>query len=497
MLGRGRTSAVFCVLSVVVLAPGEARLAALRADDWPQWLGPQRDGVWRETGILETLPPTGLKVRWRVPIGPGYSGPVVASGRVYVMDRQRSPEEVERVLCFAEETGQPLWTYAYPCSYRQIGYASGPRASPTVHQGKVYTLGATGRLLCLDAARGDVIWGKDLVKEYKAQPPRWGISAAPLVEGGVLIVCAGGEPDACVLAFNKDTGQEVWKALPDRPSYSAPIAVTAGGKRQIIVWTGDSVASLEPGSGKLFWQVPFKLRRHPLAVATPVLHGDFLLIVSFENGSKLLKLDRGKPAASVVWETKLKPNSLMGTPVFQGDHFYVADNYGELQCLEASTGRRVWGTRQPTGESQWGESVHLTPQGNRVFLLNDQGQLIVAQLSAQGYKESSRVALIEPTVGAKEERAVAWAHPAYANKHILVRNDKELLRASLAAERWASPDGVQGSVGGLDGPCLDSDGSGSRGGLWLNTSSACGQVTCLVQFFCFPPQEGVVSRLTA
>jgi outer membrane protein assembly factor BamB len=422
-----QTRLLVAALAVTLAAP------RLWADDWPQWLGPQRDGVWRESGILETLPATGLKVRWRAKVGLGYSGPVVADGRVYVTDRQRIPSEVERVLCLEEETGRPLWTCSYPCSYRGVGYASGPRASPTVHQGKVYTLGATGQLLCLDAATGRVIWKKDLAKEYRARPPRYGMSAAPLVEGDLLVVCAGGEPDACVVAFHMDTGREVWRALADRPSYSAPVATTAGGKRQVIVWTGDSVTSLDPTTGKPFWQVPFPMNRTPLALATPVRHGDFLLLVSFENGSKLLKLDRDRPAASVVWETKLRPNSLMGTPLFQGGHFYVADNYGEFQCVDAATGKRVWGTRKPTGETQWGESVHLTPNGDRVFLFNDRGQLIVARLSAGGYQELSRADLIEPTIGAKEERAVAWAHPAYANKHILVRNDKELLRASLAA----------------------------------------------------------------
>jgi outer membrane protein assembly factor BamB len=406
----------------------------LRAEDWPQWLGPRRDGVWRETGILRVLPPGGPQVRWRAEVSLGYSGPVVAKDRVYVTDRQVRPQEVERVLCFAEETGQPLWTYAYPCDYRGIGYRNGPRASPTVQEGKVYTLGAVGHLFCLDAATGQVIWQKDLVKEYQAQLPRWGMSAAPLIEGDLLIVCAGGRPGACVIAFDKDTGREVWKSLDDRPSYSAPIATTVGGRRQVIVWTGDSVTSLDPAGGKPYWQIPYKLARSPLAIATPVLHGNRLLVVSFENGAKLLQLDPAQPAASVVWETKREPTSLMGTPLFQGDHFYVADNYGELQCIAAATGKRIWGTRQPTGETKWGESVHLTPNGDRVFLFNDQGQLIVARLTPEGYHEVSRVPFLSPTLGAKEERAVAWAHPAYANRHILVRNDKQLLRASLAAE---------------------------------------------------------------
>jgi outer membrane protein assembly factor BamB len=418
----------------LVAVVGAVLLGALnlRAEDWPQWLGPRRDGVWRETGILETLPRQGLKVRWRARVGLGYSGPVVAKGRVYVTDRQLKPE-VERVLCFGEETGKPLWTHAYPCDYSGISYRSGPRASPTVHAGKVYTLGAKGHLFCLDAARGKVHWKKDLVKEYKAQIPRWGISAAPLIEGNVLIVCAGGQPEACVVAFHKDTGREVWKALKDRPAYSAPIAATIALKRQVIVWTADSVTSLNPANGKAYWRVPFDAGRSQLVVATPVLRGDRLLLVSFEKGSKLLKLDRAKPRAAVVWETKRKPNSLMATPLLQGDHFYVGDNYGELQCLEAATGKRVWGSRKPTGDTQW-DSAHLTPNGDRVFIFNDQGQLIVARLSPRGYKELSRVQVIAPTVGTRGERAVTWAHPAYANKHLFVRNDKELLCVSLAAK---------------------------------------------------------------
>jgi outer membrane protein assembly factor BamB len=406
-----------------------------RAEDWPQWLGPRRDGVWRETGILQTFPAAGLKIRWRAKVGLGYSGPVVSEARVYVTDRQPSPEEIERVLCFAEETGQPLWSYAYPCSYRGIGYRSGPRAAPTVHQGKVYALGATGHLCCLDAATGKVIWKKDLAREYAAKPPRWGMSAAPLVEGDLLIVCAGGEPDACIIAFDKNTGQERWKALDDRPTYSAPIALTFAGRRQVIVWTGDAVTSLDPRNGKSYWRIPYRLRGGaPIAVATPVLCDDLLLVVSFESGAKLLRLERTKPAASIVWETKAGPTSLMGTPLFGDGHFYVADNYGEFQCTEAATGKLIWTTRKPTGETKWGESVHLTPNGDRVFLFNDRGQLILAKLGRDGYREISRVSLIEPTIGAKEERAVAWAHPAYANKHVIVRNDKELLRASLAAE---------------------------------------------------------------
>lgn len=419
----------------ILVAVCAALLAAVdvRADDWPQWLGPRRDGVWRETGILETLP-TSLAIRWRAKVGLGYSGPIVAEGRVYVTDRERKPAEIERVLCFDEKTGQPLWTYSYPCSYRGIGYGSGPRAAPTVLGGKVHALGATGHLCCLDAVTGKVIWKKDLANLYQANPPRWGISAAPLVEGDAVIVCAGGEPDASVMAFHKDTGKELWRALNDRPTYSAPIATSVGGKHQVIVWTADAVNSLDPVTGKSYWRIAYRLGKSAIAAATPVIHDNLLLLVSFETGAKLFKLDRARPAAALVWETK-QVTSLLGTPLFQDGHFFVADNYGEFHCVDAATGSIVWRTREPTGENKWGSTVHLTPNGKRVFLFNERGQLMVARLGKEGYRGLGRVSLIEPTIGAKEERAVAWAHPAYANGHILVRNDKELVRASLMAER--------------------------------------------------------------
>src|SRR5262249_20917533 len=159
-------------------------------------------GVWREQGILERIPAAGLKIRWRAKVGLGYSGPVVADGRVFVTDHQLRTDaarpEVERVLCFEESSGKALWIHAYPCDYANMEYGNGPRASPTVHEGKVYTLGTQGHLHCLDAAKGDVLWKKDLTKEYKARVPQYGASAAPLVEGDLLIVCAGAEPDGTV-----------------------------------------------------------------------------------------------------------------------------------------------------------------------------------------------------------------------------------------------------------------------------------------------------------
>ncbi|MDZ4289412.1 MAG: PQQ-binding-like beta-propeller repeat protein, partial [Prosthecobacter sp.] len=165
------------------------------ADDWPQWRGAQRDGVWRETGILERIPDSGLKIRWQAKVGQGYSGPSVAQGRVFVTDHVFEPE-LERVLCLDEATGKPLWQHTYPVDYKDMEYGNGPRATPTIDDGKVYTLGTQGHLFCLDAATGAVVWSKELIKDFNAKNPRYGVSAAPLVVGDLLIICAGGQPEA-------------------------------------------------------------------------------------------------------------------------------------------------------------------------------------------------------------------------------------------------------------------------------------------------------------
>ena len=184
------------------------------ADDWPQWRGPQRDGVWRESGIVEKFSSPQLPIKWRAEIGPGYSGPSVANGRVYITDRLVEPTQIERVHCFDAANGKPLWNYQYECPYDGVGYAAGPRASVLIDEGRAYSLGGTGMLYCFDAAKGDVLWHRNLKDEYQIKMPIWGIAASPLVDGDRLILTIGGE-HACVIALNKTDGKELWKSLDD------------------------------------------------------------------------------------------------------------------------------------------------------------------------------------------------------------------------------------------------------------------------------------------
>ena len=217
-----RTRRVACICLAVMVVATSAGLATLSAKDWPQWRGAERLGLWTETGILQEFPDSGLTVTWRVPINGGYSGPAVADGRVFVLDYVETEARVmngtERLLAFDEETGEVLWTHEWATTYRMLmfTYATGPRATPTVDGDRVYVTGSTGRIFCLDTETGAVIWDKDTVAEYDTNIPVWGTSSAPLVDGDNVIFLVGGEPDALVMAFDKHTGEEVWRALESR-----------------------------------------------------------------------------------------------------------------------------------------------------------------------------------------------------------------------------------------------------------------------------------------
>jgi outer membrane protein assembly factor BamB len=421
----------------------------LRADDWPQWLGPQRDGVWRETGIIEKFPDSGVKVRWRAPVAAGYSGPAVARGRVYLTDRQAgksgggNPFQKgvipgnERVLCFNEADGKVIWRHEYDCPYN-LSYPAGPRATPLVHDGKVYTLGAEGNLFCFDAADGKVLWSREFKKDFSIDTPLWGFSAHPLIDGEKLICLVGGSNSVAV-AFDRNTGKELWRALGAKePGYCPPMIYAVGKTRQLIIWHPESINSLDPETGKVYWSQPFPVRSG-LSIPTPRVQDDLLFITSFYNGPIMLRLDREKPAASVVWRGKNTSerntdglHSIMPTPFIDGDHIYGVCSYGQLRCLKTATGERVWETFAATTgdkEVRWANAF-LIKNGDRYFLHNEKGDLIIARLTPKGYDEISRVKLLEPTNTAAG-RDVVWSHPAFANRSIYARNDKELVCASL------------------------------------------------------------------
>ncbi len=424
---------ILTVLSIFTVA---LFITSAPADDWPQWRGPGRDGVWRETGIVETL--AKLKVRWRVPVSSGYSGPTVAGGRVYLTDRVSKPKQIERVHCFDWETGKESWSFAYDCEYRNVQYVAGPRASVIVHDGLAYALGTMGHLHCFDAATGALRWNRDLNAEYQIRMPIWGIAGAPLVEGDLLIVQIGGSSGACLVAFDRRTGEEKWKALDDRASYSAPIVIDQAGRRVLVCWTGDNVVGLNPQTGEGYWQHPFPPSRMVLAIATPVFHNNLLFVSGFYDGSLLLRVHPDRLAVEAVWRRKGADerqteslHSLISTPILIGDYIYGVDSYGELRCLELGTGDRVWEDQTAVPKARW-STIHFTKHRDRIWMFNERGELLITTLSPEGLNVISRVQLIEPTRDQLNRRdGVCWSHPAYAYKHVFARNDRELICASL------------------------------------------------------------------
>lgn len=433
------------ILMAVVAAPGSAK-----ASDWPQWMGEGRDGVWKETRILERIPATGLKVLWRVPVGGGYSGPAVVGDRVYLTDYQKATGTItnnpggrdeltgkERVLCFDAKSGNTLWTHEYDRPYK-LSYPSGPRATPTVADGRVYALGAEGNLWCLNAMTGEVLWSKDLVQEYSAPVPQWGFSGHPLVDGSKLICLVGGQGSVAV-AFDRVTGKELWKALSASESgYAPPSIIEAGGVRQLLIWDADKLNALNPETGAVYWSQDLK-PDYSMSIMAPQKEGDLLFASGIGNVGAVFRLDSKKPGAEVVWTGNSNKGvyAANSTPlIVEGTIYGVCCQQGQLRGVRMADGKRLWQTFAPTTGEKRGAShgtAFVVRHATSFYLFSETGDLIQAKLSPEGYEELGRFHVLEPsqTVFGRE---VVWSHPAFANQCVYARNDKELVCVSLAAE---------------------------------------------------------------
>ena len=428
------------LISLLFLIATPSSSPAQQTHDWPQWRGPKRDGVWREQGIVTELPDV-IPAKWRTPIGAGYCGPTVADGRVYVMDRLADEKEVERVHCLDANNGKVLWTHTYDAPYR-ISYKAGPRCSVLVANGRAYALGSMGHLHCLDAKTGKVHWRHDLLEEYEIRMPIWGIAASPVLEEDVLIVPVSGRKGACLVGFDATSGKERWSALEDRGNYSAPIVIDQAGKRVLVCWTGDRVVGVGPKTGKLHWAVPFKPKNMPLGVASPVLEGDLLFLSGFYDGSLLLRVHDDALAVTEVWRRRGQNerrtdalHTIIATPLVKDGHAYGTCSYGEFRCIDLKDGARVWEDRTAVPRARWA-TIHLVQNGDRTWMFNERGELIIGKLSPKGFVELDRGKLIEPTREQLNRRGgVCWTHPAYAGRHVFIRNDEEIICADLSARK--------------------------------------------------------------
>lgn len=422
--------------------------SALLADDWPQWMGPNRDGIYREEGVIQQIPSHGLPVLWRTPIAGGYTGPAVASGRVYTLDFERETGEAfndpgrraelqgrERILCHDLKTGKLLWKFEYPCTYK-ISYPAGPRATPTVAHGLVCALGAEGHLHVLNAETGELVWSKYFPKDYNAPTPIWGFAGHPLVYEHRLYCTVGG-PGSVLVAFDLKTGRELWRAIEaEEQGYCPPTLIHVGGVHQLILWDPEKLNSVNPVTGEVYWTHPLK-PNYGMSIMAPRQAGNYLFASGIGKVAALFELDQHRPAVRVVWrgEAKTAVYAANTTPIIDGDTIYGVDcDTGMLTAVDLMTGRRLWETAQPTtGDRRAAHgTAFFVKNHDQYFLFSETGDLILAKLTRSQYQEIGRFHILEPT-GECFGRNVVWSHPAFAERRCVARNDRELVCVSLSA----------------------------------------------------------------
>ena len=426
--------------------------ASVAADDWPHFFGPYGDHTYREQGIVKILPEKGLPLRWKQSIQGGYSGPAVVGPHVYVMDRLAQPFDPgevsgnpnfvrasipgkERIRAYDSSSGELVWEHSYDCPYSTVYlYAIGPRCTPTVANGRVYTLGAEGNLLCLDAATGTLVWQRDFKSDYGLKIPEWGCAAHPLVAHGNLYCIVGGK-ESTLVCFDSATGAEKWRALSaEKPGYCPPSLRMIQGTEQLLVWHGEKLASLEPLKGSVFWSTDAK-PLYGMAIGAPVVFENMIHVMGFNRFSMAFEVAENNQAVQTLWrgDTRTGAAGVLNTAYVDHEGFlYSAGGSREFHCVDIRTGKRHWSTSRPLQDSHqarhgaWPSAFtfHHPPSGI-TFIYNDHGELMTTQLSSEGYRETSRQKLIDPTheVGG---RLLVWSTPAFAQQKIYLRNDKEL-----------------------------------------------------------------------
>ncbi|TWT88259.1 outer membrane biogenesis protein BamB [Pseudobythopirellula maris] len=419
------------------------------ADDWPRWRGPQDDGVWRESGVRESLPEGKLTPAWSVPCGLGYAGPAVAGGKVFLFEYDKRSGEItnnaggrdalegiERLRCLDATSGKELWRHEYDRPYL-VSFPAGPRATPTVDGDLVYTLGAEGDLHCLRTDNGELVWSKSTKDDYGVETPIWGHSAAPLVVGDLLVAMIGGD-GTTVVAFDKKTGEQRWSALSAyEPGYCPPSLIDG----ELVIFHPEAIVGLTPDTGETLWSVPIK-PSYGMSIASPLPVGDRLFVSGYGGVSVFLR----PPAAAggeaeVLWAGKPKTSisCANSSPISDGEAIYGVDaNDSALIAVDIATGERLWETTEFTvGDDRRARhgTVFLVRQGetDRYWLASETGDLSLVCLSPEGYEKLGSTRLLEPA-GEAFGRPVVWSHPAFADRAVFARNDRELVRVSLAAD---------------------------------------------------------------
>jgi outer membrane protein assembly factor BamB len=395
--------------------------SAAAASDWPQFLGPTRDGVYAANDLAPAWPKEGPAVVWEKKVGQGFSGPAVAGGKLILFHRIGDKETVE---CLDAKSGKGMWSYGYPTAYRDdFGFDEGPRATPAISDNRVYTHGAEGALHCLDLEHGTELWSKNLKTEFRAGKGFFGIACSPLVEGRAVLLNVGGREGAGIVAFDRDDGKVLWKATDDEASYSSPTAGTINGRRYAFVITRANLVGLDPGSGKILCQYPFRPPiRSSVSAAAPLVIGDAIFIsASYDTGAVLLKIKEAGPEK--VWASEDALSNHYATSVHHNGFLYGIHGRTDpgmeppasLRCVELATGKVRW------QQESFGAAV-ITLVGNDLLILTERGELMRALASPDAFKASARAQILPNQ---------ARAHPAIADGLFYARSKDKMVCVDL------------------------------------------------------------------
>jgi len=388
------------------------------SDSWPGFRGPLRDGVYHGAPIRTNWPAGGPKPLWRRPVGGGYASFAIANGRAYTVEQRR---EKEAVTCYNLETGDEIWATAYPAFFDESMGGEGPRATPTLDDGRVYSLGAIGDFFCLDAETGSILWRRNILGDTAAANLTWAQSASPLIVDDLVIVQPGGANDNSIVARNKLTGEVVWAALSDEATYSSPMLVRLSGQRQLLVSVLDRVVGLRVKDGRRLWQHSWKVHMGNRNIAQPVLLGTdrFMVSAGYGTGCAAIEVKQAGDGwqAREVWRNKNLKNKFSSSVVFDG-HVYGLDE-DILVCLNAGTGARNWkGERYGYGQ--------LVLAGGQLIILCGDGDIAVVRADPERSSELIRFPALE---------GKTWNHPAMAAGRLLVRNAVEMACFDLTEQR--------------------------------------------------------------
>ena len=391
-----------------------ALAAAGVAADWPQWRGPARDGLI--AGLApRTSWPESLKPAWKLTVGVGHSSPVVVGDRVFQFSRI-GDDEIVQALDLA--SGKSVWRQSYAVPYTMnmaaMSHGKGPKSTPLVDGGRIFTLGISGILSAFDAATGRVLWRKEFGAQFKETSPLFGAATSPVIDQGRLIVYVGGNGNGALTAFNPATGAVLWAFKGDGPAYASAIAAELAGVRQVVTLSDSNLVGVSADKGELLWKLPFTTEYVQNAVS-PVVRGDLVIYTGLEHSVKAVRIAKTGTAFAVqpVWENP-EVASYMSSPVVAGDRVYGLSHKkkGQFYCLDALTGKTIW-----LSEGRQGDNAALLAGGGALFLLTTESELLVANAAGASFSVLKRYSVAaSPT----------WAHPVVLGEGVLVKDAESL-----------------------------------------------------------------------